>query len=351
MTWIERGDFDDIEKIHSSDRPRGLAAAVMLAEVVLFVWLSSSMELTPVAAGGGGHPDRLVALASLQMFPHAMPELVTQADHPSVTADDTTPPAPGPPLTLAEGRGDGDRLIGEPAEDDIRIVSASPSPTLRLWVGDIVNFEFTVEYNLASASSAPLRLTIEECSCEEPSPLLGLPKPSRIELFETHLDTTAERGRRTFTFSKRLRVPVSKLMAVSVHFVRDDAKLGPFDRRSYEVQDGGRPPVGAQNYVKILSILPNPDSPLRAGTEVLFDVVTEYNLVDDQGILQLTVGESDPAPVARFSADVKKGQRPLRFRERVSIPDTVSESGKLNVTLQLGEGVSSQTITYKVEGR
>jgi hypothetical protein len=351
MNWIERGDFDDIEKIHSSDRPRGLAAAVMLAEVVLCVWLSSSLELTPVAAGGGGHPDRLVALASLQMFPDAMPEAVPQADRQSVTADDATPPTPGPPSTLTEGRGDGDSLIGEPAEDDVRIVSASPSTTLRLWVGDIVNFEFTVEYNLASASSAPLRLTIEECSCDEPSPLLGVPKPSRSELLETHLDTTAERGRRTFTFSKRLRVPVSRLMAVSVHFVRDDATPGPFDRRFYQVQDGGRPPVGAQNYVKIVSILPNPDSPLRAGTEVLFDLVTEYNLVDDQGILQLSVGDPDLAPLARFSADVKRGQRPLRFRERVSIPDAAAESGKLNVTLQFGEGVAPQTVTYKVEGR
>jgi hypothetical protein len=251
---------------------------------------------------------------------------------------------------LTDGRGDGDSLIGEPAEDDIRIVSASPSSTLRLWVGDIVNFEFTVEYNLASASSAPLRLTIEECSCDEPSPLLGMPKPSRSELLETHLDTTAERGRRTFTFSKRLRVPVSKLMAVSVHFVRDDAAPGPFDRRFYQVQDGGRPPVG-QNSVKIVSILPNPDSPLRAGTEVLFDVVTEYNLVDDRGTLDLTVGEADPAPLARFSEDVKKGQRPLRFRERVSIPDAAAESGKLNVTLQLRGGSPPQTITYKVEGR
>jgi hypothetical protein len=348
MNWIERGDFEEIENLHNMDRPRGLAAAIVLGEVVLAVVISTAVATPFIMAGGGGHPGRLVALASLQMWPHgATTEPAPEADRMSPDAG-VEPPAPGNLSTLTTGPGDGDSFTGEAAQDDIRIVSISPSPTIPLWVGDIVNFQFTVEYNLATASSAPLRVTIEECTCEEPNPLPVSTSTASSTHFVTHLDSVADRGRRTATLSRRIRVPVVWALNVSAHFIRQPGSTGPVDARHYRVTDPGRPPVGPQSSARIVSALPDPAKPLRAGDEVLFDVVTEYNLTTEVGTLHLTVGPTGGEPAAHFTENVRKGQRRLVFRERVRIPDV---AGPLNLMLQLGGVEPAQALKYSVESR
>jgi hypothetical protein len=348
MNWIERGNIEDIENLHNMDRPRAVAAMVLLAEIVLVYWFSA-MQIPQFPAGvpGGTHRARLVPLASILVLP-AMPPNALPSDV-VVTKDENAPDenrgtGGDNPDSTSVGAGDSDNG-GVP--DDIRIVSIVPPPTIGLWVGDTVNFEVTVEYNLASAGSSTVSMLIEECSCDPPpSQVLPVSLPrSEPARFRSRVSASAARGRRTQVVSKRIRIPVAQLLNVSVRLGDENSSTGPTDTKVYRVADGGRPATGAQNTVRITSVRPAPGSPLRIGDAVDFEVAVDYNVPGDSATLGLQIDGGGQSAL-QVAEPVKRGQRRLVFRERVQIPGST-----LTITARLGDAEARETVEFKTPER
>jgi hypothetical protein len=352
VNWIERGNVEDIENIHNMDRARALAAMILLAEIVLVYWFSPELTLPlPGGSPGGLMRTRLVSMASIVTWP-AVPDAIST--EPVATKDEVFDENPGTggdnSDSTSAGTADSD---GRSVPDDIRIVSISPPPTIPLWVGDMIGFEVEVEYNLASASSSPLSMLIEECSCDAPPPQVlpvDFPRPEPAR-FRSRASATAQKGRRMQTLTKRIRVPVAEALNITVKLGDESASSGPSDTKLYKVVDAGRPPTGNSNSVRIASIRPPAGTLLHNGDNVEFEVVIDYNLPGDAAILGLTL-QTGSQSIAEMSEPVKKGQRRMVFRERARIPDTVpGATTTVVVTVRLGEAESRETIDFKIAGR
>jgi hypothetical protein len=234
--------------------------------------------------------------------------------------------------------------------DDIRILSISPSPTIPLWVGDTVNFEVSIEYNLVSSGSKTLSMLIEECSCDPPAPQalqLTFPNAEPVH-FQSRAFGTAEPGRRMQVLTRKIRVPVAQALNVSVKLGDESEPSGPIDTKVYRITDGGRPASGTQNSVQITSVRPPAGTLLRAGVDVEFEVAVDYNLPAETAILGLQI-ETAGHSALQISEPVKKGQRRIVFREPVHIPDAASIS-IFTVTAHLGKDEARETAEYKIAG-
>jgi hypothetical protein len=353
MNWIERGFIEDSDGPASVERTRAVAAMVLVSELVVFYWLSAALVLNiPTGAEGGRNAGQAFSVTPLVLWP---------ADRPDSTSSQVTPPTDEYPtqenVGTAEENSTGPAIAGELGDvnagpDDIRIVSITPPSTIPIWVGDVVNFQVTVEYNLASASSSSLQLVFEECSCEPkdagPLPLDFSAPAKKPDAFELTASSIVERGRKTQVLTKRVRVPVAEALTISVHLGEPGAAQNPSDGRLYRVIDPGKPAVGAQNTLKITFVQPAAGTVLRVGDVVNFEAVVEYNLIRDTDTLQLSIGGIGLKPIVESFEKIKKGQRHFKFNERVEIPKAVSESAELTLAVGLAGSTAGETVVYKV---
>jgi hypothetical protein len=239
MNWIERGSIENISSIHNMDRPRGIAAVALLAELALMLWYSAGVVSTSSGVAGARPGVHVIAVAPALVWPASEVEELTK-DTPSPKDEDSAEPVATPGnegVAPTASSGFGTDPAGGGAPDDVRIVSISPSEMVPLWTGDVINFEVIAEYNLASASSGFLELLIEECTCGDSGPL-----PENVaevgadpKRFQVRAGNAAERGRHRQTFTKQIRVPVASSLAVSVHLRGTGATSEPKDDRGYRV--------------------------------------------------------------------------------------------------------------------
>lgn len=366
MSWIATGSIEHIHGIHDMDRPRGLGALVLLAELLLVYWFSAPL----VASTAGGltagwsavHPVTITPVVLLPLPPldEASPDVSLSDRKEFPKESDGVGKATAPSSSGAES-GDTTVLDGTENPDDVRIVSLSPSYLNPIWVGDVVNIEVNVEYNLTSTDSKLLTLDIQEgdlrgCNCGHLD-TVATPFDKRDQpRFWTTTSTVVQKGRRRLTLTKRLRVPVAEGLYISVRLARNDADWERYDSRFYWINDPGRPASGRQGTVRITSIQPNEGSAIRAGDVVDFEVVVDYNLVSALGTLRLKIGAGNASPFVEFPENVKYGQRRMVFRERVQIPisdpgsaDTIQVRAQLDETDSNGAAVHSATDTKKYE--
>ena len=89
------------------------------------------------------------------------------------------------------------------------------------------------------------------------------------------------------------------------------------------------PPVSTapRDSVRILSISPGPEQPLRIGAAVKFEVQVEYNLVSAGSgcvILVIQQGESGKMPLANETVFIQNGKGTVTLIKEFTVPDTAA---------------------------
>jgi hypothetical protein len=103
------------------------------------------------------------------------------------------------------------------------------------------------------------------------------------------------------------------------------------------------PSSAAVDSVRILSISPGIETPLKVGAAASFSVEVEYNLVTSaSGTLTLVIqqGESGREPLANETVVVQKGKGTITLRKEISVPDTAAVQVFVPLTAQ-GESSTS----------
>jgi hypothetical protein len=114
------------------------------------------------------------------------------------------------------------------------------------------------------------------------------------------------------------------------------------------------PPVSgaARDSVRITSILPAPEQPLRVGATVKFEVQLEYNLTSSaSGSVTLVIqqGESGLMPLANETTVIQNGQGTATLRKELVVPETTAIQVFTPLTGQGGTSTSVvDTRVYRV---
>ena len=106
------------------------------------------------------------------------------------------------------------------------------------------------------------------------------------------------------------------------------------------------PPVSgaARDSVRITSILPAPEQPLRVGAAVTFEVQVEYNLTSSaSGSVTLVIqqGESGHMPLANETTVIQNGKGTVKLRKEMVVPETTAIQVFTPLT---GQGGSSTNV-------
>ncbi len=108
------------------------------------------------------------------------------------------------------------------------------------------------------------------------------------------------------------------------------------------------PPVTAANErsVRIASITPDPDKPLRAGSTVKLAIAVEYAVPTPGGIVGMVIQDSNSAPVKSNLREVPSGSGKLNSEIEFVVPNT--QHIDVHVPLYVkGESKSSQVAVQK----
>lgn len=111
----------------------------------------------------------------------------------------------------------------------------------------------------------------------------------------------------------------------------------------------GAQPVPTVDSVKILSILPTTDAPLRAGEKVTFKVEVEYNLNSaNSGTVTLVIqqAESGRPGLANEVEVVMKGRDRIVLEKEIQIPQT--KAVQVFTPLNVQGGTSTRVVDHRI---
>jgi hypothetical protein len=108
-------------------------------------------------------------------------------------------------------------------------------------------------------------------------------------------------------------------------------------------------PDPAADSVKILSVSPTTDAPLRAGDTISLQVEVEYSLTSaNSGTVTLVVqqAESGRPPLANEVEVVMKGRERLVLSKQIQVPDT--KALQVFTPLNVQGGTSTRVVDHRI---
>lgn len=238
--------------------------------------------------------------------------------------------------------------------DKVTITSISPVPGSLVRIGDTITFDLKADYELQSAGTG--RVVWELASTNDVEVILS--------------STPIQRGKGTLSLSRTVQIPPglgAEPVAAIVFLLPADLVRGTaFDRKNFRLEQSaeGVPNAlsqiavdvtgGFEDYLKIASISPSPQNPLRGGETVDFEVNLEYRLGSvDAAELIVTFGtfatfaEVHIPTYARDSRIVEKGRRSLAVTRRLWIPTELN--GNFPVAVRLSPPAhATDKVTYNI---